>query len=474
MFDDVYKNFKITDNSGIEKAIEINKDYLDIIYEERDVLKNLDREHQILWINRQAQAKGIQEDEVALGRTYAAILAQQEDQTKLALNGIKAVQDQVNVSVASVTENVLGKQAAAVDNYVQDYMNSTLTVSEIAKENVDKLVGMKAEEAEEFLKIEAMKQGLTEEEAKEAAKNLLAINQSTTDVSEALTQDEILKKIRLYSDEYNSFKDMEQAKLKYQGQISDLRIKLAQNEYAKNEEALRKGSVNGVSQQEWVKSHQKEMQDYNKIQKDIIDAEKKYKDLVSTQEQTIKDKYGMSASDATAKFNKKVDEYKTAAEDAKKAQSSASKGIATTIKQFLDKVKNGVAGDVDLNPWDYTVKKDTGDGYKDLDSKSAVDAAKDLKTDLESNRADLTPVFDLDQLQSDANKANGIVMSSLMAAQNASIADYINKDSELNPFMKDRWQNVYNFTQNNYSPKALSRIDIYRQTQRQLGMSRGF
>ena len=110
----------------------------------------------------------------------------------------------------------------------------------------------------------------------------------------------------------------------------------------------------------------------------------------------------------------------------------------------------------------------------DSDISSAVSAASDLKDGLESQRADLTPTFDLDQLASDAQKANGIVMSSLMAAQNASIGDYINQDSELNPFMKDRWQNVYNFTQNNYSPKALSRIDIYRQTQRQLGMSRGF
>ena len=93
---------------------------------------------------------------------------------------------------------------------------------------------------------------------------------------------------------------------------------------------------------------------------------------------------------------------------------------------------------------------------------------------MEANRADLTPTFDLDKLASDANKANGIVMSSLTAAQNAAIGDYINTNSELNPFMKDRWQNVYNFTQNNYSPKALSRIDIYRQTQRQLSMSRGF
>ena len=103
-----------------------------------------------------------------------------------------------------------------------------------------------------------------------------------------------------------------------------------------------------------------------------------------------------------------------------------------------------------------------------------IDRAKDTKKKLEDQRADLTPTFDLDKLSDEAKKANGIVMSSLMAAQNASIGDYINKDSELNPFMKDRWQNVYNFTQNNYSPKALSRTDIYRQTQRQLNLSRGF
>ena len=106
--------------------------------------------------------------------------------------------------------------------------------------------------------------------------------------------------------------------------------------------------------------------------------------------------------------------------------------------------------------------------------KDPIKPVKNLKNDLEAQRADLTPIIDLDKLQSDANKASQIVTTSLLAAQNAAIGDYINNDSELNPFMKDRWQNVYNFTQNNYSPKALSRIDIYRQTQRQLSMSRGF
>lgn len=95
------------------------------------------------------------------------------------------------------------------------------------------------------------------------------------------------------------------------------------------------------------------------------------------------------------------------------------------------------------------------------------------KADSEIQPKDLTPTIDLDSLKNEVNQANGIMTGSLLAAQNAAIGDYINTDSELNPFLKDRWQNVYNFTQNNYSPKALSRIDIYRQTQNQLRLSRG-
>lgn len=94
--------------------------------------------------------------------------------------------------------------------------------------------------------------------------------------------------------------------------------------------------------------------------------------------------------------------------------------------------------------------------------------------DSELTPKDLTPTIDLDKLKNEVNQANGIMTGSLLAAQNAAIGDYINTDSELNPFLKDRWQNTYNFTQNNYSPKALSRIDIYRQTQNQLRLSRGF
>ena len=117
-------------------------------------------------------------------------------------------------------------------------------------------------------------------------------------------------------------------------------------------------------------------------------------------------------------------------------------------------------------------------GTSGTDTSKLQDELKDRndiigKADSEIQPKDLTPTIDLDSLKNEVNQANGIMTGSLLAAQNAAIGDYINTDSELNPFLKDRWQNVYNFTQNNYSPKALSRIDIYRQTQNQLRLSRG-
>lgn len=472
---DIYGNFKVTDIHGNEKTLAISKEYLEIINEEQAALKNLGREEQIRWIKQKAAAKGIQLDEQALANTYAAILLNQEQQAYVTADGIQKVQDQLNSGLASIGETIMGDRVSATNAYVKDFMNSTLTMTEIAKENKDKLVGMKAEEAEEFLVIEAQKRGYTEEEAKEAAKALLAINESESATAVELTEDEILKKIRLYGDEYKTFQKLEQAKTEYQAKMTDLRVKMAEHEYVQSQQALAKGSANGVSAYEMAKRNfnsgaQKE---FNDLQKEYYDLQSKYNKAVEAQTNMVQKGYGSSVSNATDKFSKKVSEYETAVSDAKKAQSSAGTTLGTTIKQFLDKIKTGVAGDVNLDAWNFKDDKKSST-LPDSDVKSAIDTAADLKEGLEANRADLTPVFDLDKLESEANKANGIVMSSLMAAQNASIGDYINKDSELNPFMKDRWQNVYNFTQNNYSPKALSRIDIYRQTQRQISMSRGF
>lgn len=447
---DIFKNFKVTDNDGIERTIELNQDYLDIIIEEKDVLKNVNKENQIAWIQRKAAEKGIEFDAKALGDTYAAILLQQEDQTRLSLTGINAVQNKVENALARTRESVFSKSLQAEEMYVTDYMNSANLVAQIARDNVDDLVGMKEEEVEEYLTKEAMKQGLSEEEARAAAKKIMSVNKAASETNAELTRGEILNKIDYYDAEYDAFKKLEDQKTKYQKETSEIR-----EEIAKNEERFKSGNIDAYT---YAKENTRLIGKLNAI-------EKKYK-------QDLKEFVTGKGTntDADKLFNDKVKEYEDSLKEADKAQK---RGLMTTIKQFLDKVKNGTASGIDLGTWNFDNKKDPTE-LPDVGNKTAVDAASDLKNDLEAQRADLTPTFDLDKLASDANKANGIVMSSLMAAQNASIGDYINKDSELNPFMKDRWQNVYNFTQNNYSPKALSRIDIYRQTQRQISMSRGF
>lgn len=147
----------------------------------------------------------------------------------------------------------------------------------------------------------------------------------------------------------------------------------------------------------------------------------------------------------------------------------------------LSDIFSGLANDwnnfelpgIDTSTFNY--QSSTVDTNSEKDQlKDAEKIATDAGNNIENSRADLTPVVDLDKLSSDLKKANGMAKSELLAAQNAAIGAYINTDSELNPFLKDRYQSVYNFTQNNYSPKSLSRIDIYRQTQRQLALSRGF
>ena len=468
-----YDNFKVTDTKGQEKVLKINKDYLDIIIEEKDALKNLGREAQIQYIQEKARAKGIQEDEQVLAQTYAAVLLQQSQQAYISMEGVKAMQDKVAGALEAISGNVLGKQAAAVDNYVSDYMNSTLLITEIAEENKDKLVGMKKAEVKEYLKQEAIKRGLTEAEAEDAANHLMAIESATAQTSEDISSGELQYKINTFKTEAEAFKKLEEAKNKLAQAAAKQREQLALTEYQRKKEAYEKGYMTTAAWNQWRLENTAAVEEWNNLKNEIGKLEGQYWTQIAGIKSGISSNWknqGLSDADIANKWNKNINDYKTAAEEVRKSQSG---GLQTTIKQFLDKIKNGVAGDVNLDAWNFKDDKKSST-LPDSDVKSAIDTAADLKEGLEANRADLTPVFDLDKLESEANKANGIVMSSLMAAQNASIGDYINKDSELNPFMKDRWQNVYNFTQNNYSPKALSRIDIYRQTQRQISMSRGF
>ena len=188
---------------------------------------------------------------------------------------------------------------------------------------------------------------------------------------------------------------------------------------------------------------------------------------------TTFDTFNNMAKKARQEADDALKEYKLKRQELwDEGSDSADTSISDIFSGLADDWKNFELPGMDTSGFNYTSSVDNKGLSKDL--KNADKIAADAGKDIENSRADLTPVVDLDKLSSDLKKANGLAQSTLLAAQNAAIGAYINTDSELNPFLKDRYQSVYNFTQNNFSPKALSRIDIYRQTQRQLALSRGF
>ena len=83
-------------------------------------------------------------------------------------------------------------------------------------------------------------------------------------------------------------------------------------------------------------------------------------------------------------------------------------------------------------------------------------------------RPTITPVLDLSEFSSKAHKLN----AELSREHAYSIGEIREArkttDTNQNGVMKDKTSNSFNFVQNNYSPKALSRIEIYRQTKNQI------
>lgn len=458
----------ITGKNG--KLVEINEDILKVIESQKTALEGLNEaqaQNLILSKMREAGMEGTVEEITQMQELVSAILSKQADHTKMTADGIEEF---ANVTIRSVM-SIAGKTAAADEMVIKDTFDRFNDLSKIAEQHKEELIGKKKEEVVEILKQEAVKAGLTVKEAEDTARLVAGQLFAEKKTEEAITREELETQLEANNLEFKAFKEMQDEKSAYLKKVSEIRQRMVAG-YASLQGKIEKEAAAGNSTpQEIVKKY------YNSYQKELSEAQSNYESRLKVQKQAVEDLYtgaGMSAENAARKYQ---DEYD-------KALNIINSNAAKQNGSFIDKIRN-LFGDVskaigvgvkepDLSYWNLSDTKETSTQLNDTDTKSIVDSAANLKNDLEANRADLTPVFDLDKLESEANKANGIVMSSLMAAQNASIGDYINKDSELNPFMKDRWQNVYNFTQNNYSPKALSRIDIYRQTQRQISMSRGF
>lgn len=440
--------------NGQEYNVELNRQLLELTEKQAEAIKGKSKEEVYAYLTEQATIHGIMDAKTEAAKLTAVYFAQQQDQTKLQLASIQAVTDATTYSL----EKVVGEKTAADYLVLNSAIQNNQEMMNLAADHATELVGLDKKAAQAKLKEWAIERGMEEQDAEQSSKKMVALIFAQQKNKKKLTKAGIEAGIKLGESELQGYKALLQAEEKA--------LQDSLNKKAKMQEAAYKEMADGKIDTATLRS---KLEAANKVEQDAV---KKYRENIKK----IGFDDGGMLSDGY--FNKKQyeSEYQKAlnAINTKKSNQRGS-SFKNALSSFVDKVKNGVSNALNLDSWknSFNNNKDNNNNKNDND-KDAVKAAKDTKKKLESNRADLTPTFDLDKLASEANKANGIVMSSLMAAQNASIGDYINKDSELNPFMKDRWQNVYNFTQNNYSPKALSRIDIYRQTQRQLSMSRGF
>jgi len=466
---------------NLKKTVELNRQYLDIIFEEAEAFKGLERNAAAAKMEELALSKGLAYNSYQAYQIIDAIFSEQEDKTKITMAGIQAFNED---TILSITE-VLGKAKTAQYLAMEEIMSNYSEMVAIANDHKEEMIGMKKEEVEEFLKEEAIQRGMSTQAAADQARIITEKMFEGAEERHKITTSELNSKLSAFQAESDAYWQIEQNKVLYAQKSAELRAKLEKDAADGSVEYVNKylEKLNAVKSEadqkaliEWTRTAEgsKAYKEFKEISDELARTNTEEKNLRESLLGQVEDIY-KSAGIGEDEYADYFDQYyQRAMNTINKNESNKRGSFKTAINSFLSMLGIGKVDDPELKWWDYNEEAKDSATLTDNDINTAVSAASDLKDGLESQRADLTPTFDLDQLASDAQKANGIVMSSLMAAQNASIGDYINQDSELNPFMKDRWQNVYNFTQNNYSPKALSRIDIYRQTQRQLSMSRGF
>ena len=464
-------------NTGEEKYVELNKEVIKTIDEETKALKGKTRQEAIDYVTSklitERKAADIKNFDQAVANGIDAVFAMQDNKTRIATQGL----ENFATSTKATIQEVFGNEMAAAHLVVEDAYNNYFEITKLAEDHKNELVGKKKEEVKEILYQAALERGMTEEQAKESVDAVVDTMFKGKKDKATITEAELQNKLNAFATEFDKFKETEVLKTSILQEAEKERTEI-EKEAAKKRTALqaleakKQAEINAYTwnyqkEQDYINQKAKIEKDFKakiKVYEDKIDAlSKEYNKIINVQTKDLTDTVGIDKKT----IKKRQDQAKYLLNTKK----TNDRGTWEAVWNMFTKSLGLSASNPNYNPW--SEPKNTNP-KNDKPTNDPVTSAKNLKKDLEAQRADLTPTFDLDKLASDANKANDIVMSSLMAAQNASIGDYINTNSELNPFMKDRWQNVYNFTQNNYSPKALSRIDIYRQTQRQLSMSRGF
>ena len=86
----------------------------------------------------------------------------------------------------------------------------------------------------------------------------------------------------------------------------------------------------------------------------------------------------------------------------------------------------------------------------------------------------ITPVLDLSDLESKTGQLNALFSRSQATAINARMSKIQSAgETGQNGNSNSPSSNTFNFTQNNYSPKSLSRLEIYRQTKNAFSTMKG-
>lgn len=158
-------------------------------------------------------------------------------------------------------------------------------------------------------------------------------------------------------------------------------------------------------------------------------------------------------------------------------------GIASPSKLFRDYGKfldDGMAGGIKDNAdvaWD--ASKYLGEqtvygleeGLTDVENVE-VPSLADILGESFNNEVDvnptITPVLDLSEVEEEARTLDTMFSSDLASGVSATIASSKKLGNWESGELWDKAHTTVNYTQNNYSPKSLSRVEIYRQTKNQL------
>ena len=113
------------------------------------------------------------------------------------------------------------------------------------------------------------------------------------------------------------------------------------------------------------------------------------------------------------------------------------------------------------------IAKSSIDGLNDVISRIAdyVDADMDVQPTIR-------PVLDLSAVEAGTGRLNTLFSRNQALSVSTGMNERIS-EMEVQNGESSSVGNTYQFTQNNYSPKALSRIDIYRQTKNQFSAMKG-